>query len=166
MSGYVELLRIGAEVEGVPVGPSAGGAALALGLAQRLSASVYMPFDDRLLALAHWQRQLWAESLGKDGQGATPVVARGAVDQHSQLQLYLDGPADKLFALMTVGTPSDGLRIAGKLAAMAGADYLAGKSLDDLMAAEASATRDALGEAGRPLRESFCRSSTKPLSAP
>ncbi|MFP6777280.1 MAG: glucose-6-phosphate isomerase, partial [Alphaproteobacteria bacterium] len=52
-----------------------------------------------------------------------------------------------------VGTPSGGPRIAGKLAAMAGVDYLAGKSLDELMAAEASATRDALSDAGRPVRE-------------
>ncbi len=133
--------------------PPAVGAALALAMAQRLSATVYMPYDDRLLALAHWQRQLWAESLGKDGQGVTPVVARGAVDQHSQLQLYLDGPADKLFTLITVGTPSDGLRISEKMAVSAGAEYLAGKSLDELMAAEASATRDALGEAGSPVRE-------------
>ena len=133
--------------------PPAVGAALALAMAARLSATVIMPYDDRLSALAHWQRQLWAESLGKDGHGATPVVARGAVDQHSQLQLYLDGPADKLFTLITTGLPSGGPRIAEALAAAAGADYLAGCSLDDLMAAEASATRDALGEAGRPVRE-------------
>ncbi|MDP6474137.1 MAG: glucose-6-phosphate isomerase [Alphaproteobacteria bacterium] len=133
--------------------PSAVGAALALAMAKRLSAAVFMPYDDRLLALAHWQRQLWAESLGKDGQGATPVVARGAIDQHSQLQLYLDGPADKLFTLITTGTSADGPRIAPDMAATAGADYLAGHSLGDLMAAEASATRVAIGEAGRPLRE-------------
>ena len=151
--GASEVLQAALSAAEPANAPPAEGAALALAMAQRLSAAVFMPYDDRLLALAHWQRQLWAESLGKDGQGATPVVARGAVDQHSQLQLYLDGPADKLFTLITVGTPSDGPRIAGKLAAMAGADYLAGKSLDELMAAEASATRDALGEAGRPVRE-------------
>ena len=133
--------------------PPAVGAALALAMAQRLSTAVFMPYDDRLLALAHWQRQLWAESLGKDGQGATPVVARGAVDQHSQLQLYLDGPCDKMFTLITTGTPSDGPRITAEIAGTAGADYLAGRSLGDLMAAEARATRDALGEAGRPARE-------------
>ena len=131
----------------------AAGAALTLAMAERLTAAVFMPYDDRLLALADWQCQLWAESLGKGGHGATPVVARGATDQHSQLQLYLDGPADKLFTLITVGMPSAGPRISAKLAALAGADYLAGKSLGDLMAAEASATRDALGEAGRPVRE-------------
>ncbi|MDP7344783.1 MAG: glucose-6-phosphate isomerase, partial [Alphaproteobacteria bacterium] len=81
------------------------------------------------------------------------VVARGAIDQHSQLQLYLDGPADKYFTLITSGTSAEGARIAPDMAATAGADYLAGHSLGDLMAAEARATRDALGEAGRPLRE-------------
>jgi glucose-6-phosphate isomerase len=133
--------------------PPAIGAALALAMVPRLSAAVFMPYDDRLLGLAHWQRQLWAESLGKDGQGMTPVVARGAIDQHSQLQLYLDGPADKYFTLITSGTSAEGARIAPDMAATAGADYLAGHSLGDLMAAEARATRDALGEAGRPLRE-------------
>ena len=151
--GASEILETVLSVAEPAEAPPAVGAALALAMTQRLSATVYMPYDDRLLALAHWQRQLWAESLGKDGQGATPVVARGAVDQHSQLQLYLDGPADKLFTLITVGASFDGPRITEKLAAMAGADYLAGKSLDELMAAEASATRDALGEAGRPVRE-------------
>ena len=151
--GASEILETVLSVGEPAEAPPAVGAALALAMTQRLSATVYMPYDDRLLALAHWQRQLWAESLGKDGQGATPVVARGAVDQHSQLQLYLDGPADKLFTLITVGASFDGPRITEKLAAMAGADYLAGKSLDELMAAEASATRDALGEAGRPVRE-------------
>ena len=149
-SETLETLLSAAEPAGAP---PAVGAALALSMAQQLSATVFMPYDDRLLALAYWLRQLWAESLGKDGQGATPVVARGAVDQHSQLQLYLDGPVDKLFTVITVGTPSGGPRIAGKLAAMAGVDYLAGKSLDELMAAEASATRDALSDAGRPVRE-------------
>ena len=133
--------------------PPAVGAALAIAMAGRLSTAVFMPYDDRLLSLAAWQRQLWAESLGKEGQGLNPVVARGAVDQHSQLQLYLDGPADKLFTLIMVGPPSESRHISEKLAALAGADYLAGNSLGDLMAAEASATRDALSEAGRPVRE-------------
>ncbi len=133
--------------------PPAAGAALALALAPRLSAAVFMPYDDRLLPFAQWQRQLWAESLGKDGKGATPVVARGAIDQHSQLQLYLDGPADKLFTLFTTGDAPDGPAIAPEMAAEAGADYLAGRSLGDLMRAEAAATRDAIREAGRPLRE-------------
>ncbi|MEE8171996.1 MAG: glucose-6-phosphate isomerase, partial [Alphaproteobacteria bacterium] len=151
--GAGETLEAALSAAEFAAAPPATGAALALAMAQRLSTAVFMPYDDRLLALAHWQRQLWAESLGKDGQGATPVVARGAIDQHSQLQLYLDGPADKLFTLITAETPSDGPRINGNLAATAGADYLAGRSVGELMAAEASSTRDALVEAGRPVRE-------------
>lgn len=133
--------------------PPAVGAALGLAAAPRLSANVYMPYDDRLHGLSQWICQLSAESLGKDGFGATPVVARGAVDQHSQLQLYLDGPADKLFTLIRVEAAANGTPIDAGLAAIAGADYLAGRSLAELMAAEAAATRDALAEAGRPVRE-------------
>ncbi len=133
--------------------PPALGAALTLSLASSLAVAVFMPYDDRLLPFAHWQRQLWAESLGKDGNGATPVVARGAIDQHSQLQLYLDGPADKLFTLLVTDSSTDGPAIAPEIAAQAGADYLAGRRLGDIMRAEAHATRDAIREAGRPLRE-------------
>ncbi len=131
--------------------PPAAGAALAL--ASSPAATVFMPYDDRLLGLAQWICQLWAESLGKDGLGTTPVVARGAVDQHSQLQLYLDGPADKFFTLFRVEAAVGGAPIDAGLAAIAGADYLAGRSLGELMAAEAAATGDALAEAGRPVRE-------------
>jgi glucose-6-phosphate isomerase len=133
--------------------PPAVGAALNLGMAPNISATVFMPYDDRLLGLSQWICQLSAESLGKNGHGTTPVVARGAVDQHSQLQLYLDGPSDKLFTLLRVEAAADGTAIDADLAALAGADYLAGRSLAQLMAAEAAATRDALAEGGRPVRE-------------
>ena len=73
--GTLEAARDGA---GRGAARPAVGAALALAMAARLSAAVCMPYDARLLGLAHWLRQLWAEALGKDGQGATPVVARGA----------------------------------------------------------------------------------------
>ena len=58
--------------------------------------SVLMPYADRLDRLTFWFRQLWAESLGKGGGGSLPANALGPVDQHSQVQLYLDGPDDKL----------------------------------------------------------------------
>lgn len=151
--GALETLQALLVAKDPATAPPAIGAALNLAMAPRLSATVFMPYDDRLLGLAHWMRQLSAESLGKSGQGATPVVARGAVDQHSQLQLYLDGPADKLFTLIRVEAAPGGARIDADLAAIAGADYLAGSSLNDLMAAEAASTRDALAEAGRPVRE-------------
>ena len=80
----------------------ARGAAVQVALAREagISQSVLMPYCDRLFWFARWYRQLWAESLGKQGQGTTPIDAIGTVDQHSQLQLYLDGPVDKLFTLI------------------------------------------------------------------
>ena len=62
--------------------------------------SVFMPYSDRLNNLSFWYRQLWAESIGKNKMGITPVNALGTVDQHSQLQLYLDGPSDKFFTFI------------------------------------------------------------------
>ena len=62
--------------------------------------SVLMVYHEALWGLACWYRQLWAESLGKDGKGLTPFIALGPRDQHSQLQLWLDGPQDKTYTLM------------------------------------------------------------------
>src|SRR3546814_7987605 len=59
-----------------------------------------MPYSDGLAWFGMWYRQLWAESLGKDGKGTLPVRAVGAVDQHSQVQLYLGGPRDKMFTVL------------------------------------------------------------------
>ena len=56
-----------------------------------MRANVMLPYNDRLSRFAAWYVQLWGESLGKGGEGTTPVAALGPVDQHSQLQLYLDG---------------------------------------------------------------------------
>ena len=62
-------------------------------------------------ASPRWYVQLWAESLGKDGKGTTPIGALGPVDQHSQLQLFIAGPRDKLFTVVTVGAAGRGPRI-------------------------------------------------------
>ncbi len=129
------------------------GAALSVALARTrgVSATVLMPYADRLAPFALWFRQLWAESLGKDGQGTTPINASGAVDQHSQLQLYLDGPADKMFtfimgpgggAALNAGLGDDDPELA----------YLAGRSMGDLLQASQRGTADALAAAGRPVR--------------
>ena len=53
-----------------------------------------MPYADRLGRFADWFVQLWAESLGKGGEGTSPIPALGPVDQHSQLQLFMDGPRE------------------------------------------------------------------------
>jgi glucose-6-phosphate isomerase len=132
----------------------AQGAAIAVGLARDrgIKAQVVMPYADRLGRLGHWFAQLWAESLGKNGQGTAPIACLGPVDQHSQLQLFMDGPRE--FLISVVRAPSAGLgpRISPELAASAGLDYLAGKTAGDLVAAQAVAVPEALGRAGRPVR--------------
>jgi len=63
--------------------------------------NVFMPYVDILKNFTDWYRQLLAESLGKNGYGATPINSMGTVDQHSQLQLYLEGKSDKFFTFIS-----------------------------------------------------------------
>jgi glucose-6-phosphate isomerase len=134
--------------------PAAVGAALSVALNRErgVGISVLMPYSDQLTKFAQWYRQLWAESLGKDGKGTTPVEALGTVDQHSQLQLYLDGPADKMFTIVAPDHAGTGATIDAGLAAELGLDYLAGRAVGDLMAAEQRATIDSLVGEGCPTR--------------
>lgn len=146
-----DALRLGADLSQVP---SAVGAAIQVGLMQErmVSQTVLMPYADRLQGFARWFRQLWAESLGKAGGGSTPIDALGAVDQHSQLQLYLDGPTDKLFTLVDIETRGQGPAIDPAILADPKLAPLAGRTLGDLMSAEATATAESLAAAGRPMR--------------
>ena len=110
---------------------------IGLAIGQGINQAVIMPYIDRLDRFGGWFRQLWAESLGKDGHGTTPIDAMGAVDQHSQLQLYLGGPRDKLFTLILADPAGQG-PVASEKAAGPAAEalgYLMGRSLGDLMAA-------------------------------
>ena len=128
------------------------GAALSVGLAREkgINITVLMPYVDRLNTFAFWYRQIWAESLGKDGQGTTPAVALGTVDQHSQVQLYLGGPTDKLFTFLIQDTAGQGPVLQpGSDKAL---DYLAGRTMGDLLMAEADATAATTVKAGRPTR--------------
>jgi glucose-6-phosphate isomerase len=131
------------------------GAALSVALWRErgIATTVLMPYVDRLAYFGLWYRQLWAESLGKKGRGTTPIRAMGTVDQHSQLQLYLDGPADKLFTLIIRETKGEGIPIRREsLDGDKSLDYLAGHSLGDLLLAEANATAATLAKNGRPTR--------------
>lgn len=128
---------------------------------QQLPLHILMPYIKRLEAFNLWHRQLWAESIGKPMQGdiscSTPVTALGPTDQHSQLQLYLDGPKDKLFTLITQDTAQDttqaGLTIRKDIRQLApSTDYLNGKTIGDLLAAQQIATTRVLLECGHPLR--------------
>lgn len=73
-------------------------------MSKMFSQSVLIKYDSVFDGALSWLKQLIAESLGKDGQGITPIVSDGIVDRHSQLQLYLDGPSDKFFNLFSCGT--------------------------------------------------------------
>lgn len=116
---------------------------------------VLMPYSDGLRDLAPWFVQLWGESLGKkdsDGlpAGPTPIGARGATDQHSLLQLLMEGPADKVVAFVRLATHREDLRLAGAGLLPDAAAFMNGRSLGELLDAEADATARALVSAGRP----------------
>jgi glucose-6-phosphate isomerase len=134
--------------------PACVGAALAVALAQTRAKSiaVLMAYADRLERFTRWYVQLWAESLGKDGKGTTPIGALGPVDQHSQLQLFIGGPRDKLFTVITVATAGRGPRIDAALAAQAGEPDFAGRTMGDLVAAQGRATAETLAKNGCPVR--------------
>jgi glucose-6-phosphate isomerase len=135
--------------------PAAIGAALQCGLAEAsgIGASVLMPYCDRLGTFGFWYRQLWAESLGKQGEGTLPVRALGTVDQHSQLQLYLDGPRDKLFSIVQTRAAGTGRLVRTAIAdGEAGLGYLDGRSMGDLLDAMQRATTETLIKNGCPTR--------------
>ncbi len=117
---------------------------------------VLMPYSDPLRDFAAWWVQLWAESLGKirprDGAhvGPTPLAALGATDQHSQVQLFMEGPADKTVTFLAVaerGTDAEIPKLHGDVAELA---YLGGRSLGELLDIERRATAGALAARGRP----------------
>lgn len=132
----------------------AAGAAVSAGLLQDhgCRVQVLMPYSDRLERFAAWYVQLAAESLGKNEKGFTPVAALGPVDQHSQLQLYLDGPREHLVTVIRTACGSARPVIDAALAKQAGAAYLGGRSAGDLVAAQQQAIPQALIDAGRPVR--------------
>jgi glucose-6-phosphate isomerase len=109
--------------------------------------SVMMPYVYSLSGFSLWFRQLWAESLGKELRGPTPIAAMGPTDQHSQIQLYREGPNNKIVTFIKV--KKSGVDVAvpenieGPLA------YLGSHTFDTIVGAECEATALALTEAGR-----------------
>jgi glucose-6-phosphate isomerase len=133
--------------------PAALGAALNIAAASGAkNIAVLMAYADRLERFSRWFTQLWAESLGKAGRGTTPIGALGPVDQHSQLQLFIAGPRDKLFTVVTVATQGQGPRVDAALARRAGEPDLGDKTIGDLVAAQGRATAETLARNGCPVR--------------
>jgi glucose-6-phosphate isomerase len=133
--------------------PPAAGAALSVAASEAgLPISVLFAYGDRFERLTRWWMQLWGESLGKDGKGSTPVTSVGPVDQHSQLQLWLAGPRDKLFSIITVDNKGRGPKLDSELANLAVEPVFGGRTVGDLVSAQARATADTLAKHSLPLR--------------
>ncbi len=119
--------------------------------------SVMMPYSSRLKYVSDWYVQLWAESLGKNKDkngndvhiGPTPIKALGATDQHSQIQLYNEGPNDKVINFIRVAQFDNTLEIPN-IFEYTGIGYLGGKTINQLINAEADSTRVALSDYNRP----------------
>ena len=119
------------------------------------SINVMMPYSDQLRDMAAWFVQLWAESLGKirpDGTsvGQTPLAALGATDQHSQVQLFMEGPKDKVVTFVAVDERSTDVTIPHGFSEVKELGYLGGHSLGELIDIEQRATAGALAKRGRP----------------
>ena len=119
--------------------------------------TVMMPYSSRMKYVSDWFVQLWAESLGKEFDregnkvniGPTPIKALGATDQHSQIQLYNEGKHDKLINFIRVDKFDTTLEIP-KIFDCTGVNYLGGKTVNELINAEADATAVALADFKRP----------------
>ena len=117
---------------------------------------VLMPYSDQLRDFAAWFVQLWAESLGKihprtgEHVGPTPIAALGATDQHSQVQLFMEGPADKTITFVALRSSPPGPEILVNPSEGAELEYLGGHTLGELLNVERQATAGALARRGRP----------------
>ena len=118
---------------------------------------VLMPYSDNLRTVSDWYAQLWAESLGKNvtlggepcNVGQTPVKALGVTDQHSQVQLYTEGPYDKVVTFLSVGSYKEKFPIPHGCEDIPDVGFLGGHTMEELIQAENKATAYALTKAGR-----------------
>jgi glucose-6-phosphate isomerase len=116
---------------------------------KRRNINVMLPYADRLKPLSEWFCQLWAESLGKEGKGSTPYPSLGTTDQHSQLQLWMQGPSDKVITFLRIGDCGTDVPIP-RVFEDTGFGYLGGHSLAELITAEEESTELCLAGNGRP----------------
>ena len=134
--------------------PAALGAAVNIALMENkdITTTVMMPYADRLRLFSTWFQQLWAESVGKDGKGTTPLATVGPVDQHSLMQLFLDGPRDKLLNVIQLPTAGEGPQIPVSFRSDPLVGYLAGHSVGDLTDCQQRATVETFTRNKRPVR--------------
>jgi glucose-6-phosphate isomerase len=134
--------------------PAALGAAVNVALMEDkgINTTIMMPYCDRLRLFANWFQQLWAESIGKEGMGNTRLGTVGPVDQHSLMQLFLDGPADKLLNVIQLPTAGEGPRIPDSYRSDPLLGYLAGRTVGDLTDCQQRATVETFARNNRPVR--------------
>lgn len=114
--------------------------------------SVIMPYSSEMSYFAEWIAQLWSESLGKEGKGTTLVRAVGAIDQHSQIQLYTEGPDDKFFTIINVKTHANKICVpAVDSEALSPLSYMTSTDFGTLLGLEAISTASAIIKSGRPI---------------
>nr|NIR09094.1 glucose-6-phosphate isomerase [Candidatus Aminicenantes bacterium] len=111
---------------------------------------ILMPYSQKLSTFADWYSQLVAESLGKNGKGITPVKALGATDQHSQLQLYNDGPKNKLVTFFSVDKFNRNIKIPAESPEWEGYSYLKGHTINEFIDSSRMATAFSLYKNGVP----------------
>lgn len=129
------------------------GAAFSVYLSNKgYSDAVLWAYMDRLKLFTAWYVQLWAESLGKDGKGTTPIASLGPVDQHSQQQLFIDGPKNKYVTFLTKDQTQIGHQIKPDLFDNEAFEYLNGKTIGDVVTAQQIATATTLSDNGIPVR--------------
>ena len=121
-------------------------------LKNNFNMNVLFTYLDSLQNFSLWFRQLWAESIGKDGHGSTPINAIGTVDQHSQLQLYLDGPNDKFVTMLGLDKPLKSNKLNCLVNNINFSESLHQKSLGDLLFSEMKATYQTIKNKNIPLR--------------
>ena len=107
---------------------------------KQFTSNVIMTYSDNLYFFGKWYLQLWAESIGKNKKGITALHSIGTTDQHSQLQLYLDGPNDKFFTFITTNHINKGPKLNNDIFENTEIDYFQNKKIGDLMDAEQKAT--------------------------
>ncbi|MBF0555503.1 MAG: glucose-6-phosphate isomerase [Nitrospirae bacterium] len=117
---------------------------------EKRTVNVMMPYADGLKSLSEWFCQLWAESLGKLGLGITPYPAVGTTDQHSQLQLWMEGPEDKVVIFIRIDDYGSNIRIPKVFEKIDEFSLLSGQCLNDLIGAAAKSTELALSNASKP----------------
>lgn len=128
----------------------AGALLYLMGKEERRNINVMVPYADGLKSLSEWFCQLWSESLGKAGEGFTPYPSIGTVDQHSQMQLWMEGPEDKVVVFLRVQDYGMDVKIPEVFRDVEGISYLGGHTLSELIRAEEESSELALAKNKRP----------------